>query len=597
MLKKWLLPAFVSCAALAALSCDVGPIVTLDFVGPTEGKRVPPGPVKVKVWWTTASCFMDSMELRVDGGPVGVVGGSPVPDTCVFNWDATGIPRGTRPRLFARAFYSYVSEGVNLNSEESTWINVRVDTGGPELVVVLPAEGDSFYKGTVPIKAWARDTSVGGMSRVEFFVDDVLTDSDSFPERDTWRSFWDASQAAGGNHLVKAVAYNLYDEMAAEQLTVFVRDTITGGGPTYHHGYVDASETWSPGGNPHIVDGDVVFRNGARLTIEPGCIVKFDGFALAIGTQGDAGLTAVGTAAAPILFTSNRPVPSPGDGGGISFGAGVLPGTRLSYCTIEYAGALVYDGAAIYMGGGGIVDEISNCTIRNSAMYGIFCREYAGFGAFRNNVVTANLGYAIHVDAGRAGLLAAGNALTGNDSAGVELYGRISTSATWPDIGVPYVIKDVSVGDSTNDAVLTIENSVEIRFRKTGTLASGQSGKNLRARILADGSAGRIRFTSLAGTPAPGDFCGVSVYEGPSGESEFRKCDFSYGGGSGGDNGMLYVRGRNPVITGCDFGYSKGWGITFTTASVPDTAALKAVNTFHDNGSGAIKWIRLFPGE
>lgn len=590
MFRRWLLAATVFCAGFATLSCDPGAIVTLTFVGPTEGKRVAPGLVNVKVWWTTTDCFMDSVGLSVDGSPVGVVGGSPVPDTCVFAWDATGIPRGTRPRLLARAYYSLVSEGVGVSRVESTWITVRVDTGGPELVVVEPTGGDTFNRGTVPVKAWARDTSVGGMSRVELFVEDVLKDSDSFPESDTWRCFWDAGQAAGGNYRVKVVAYNLYDEVAVEQLTISIRDTTAGSGPTYHHGYVDTSETWRAAGNPHICDADVEFRHGSRLTIEPGCVVKFDDYALRIGTQDSSSLVAAGTAGAPILFTSNKASPAPGDWVGLGFGAYVQAGTRLQHCIIEYAGPRVLQAAAITMGGGGKVDEISDCTIRRGGMYGIYCREYAGFEQFRNNAVTANGGYPLHVDARRADLLDDGNQFSGNDSNGVELYGRVSASATWPVLDAPYVIADVSVGDSTASPVLTIAPGAEVRFKSTGVLRSGLVGRNLNARIIAD----QVTFTTNAAAPAPGGFYGVNVYRSPSGESEFRDCDFSYGGQGSGDVGMLYARDCGPTVTGCDFGFSQNWGIVFHTSQAPDTLALRQQNTFHDNGRGDVKWVRLY---
>ena len=76
--------------------------------------------------------------------------------------------------------------------------------------------------------------------------------------------------------------------------------------------------------------------------------------------------------------------------------------------------------------------------------------------------------------------------------------------------------------------------------------------------------------TSAAGTPGPGDYDGVHVYHGASTESEFRSCDFAYGGQGGGLSSLLYVDDCHPVITGCDFGYSAGWGITLRTAQATD---------------------------
>jgi hypothetical protein len=583
-------------AALLVATCDEDVrSVWMKFVTPLKDQRVPRSVVPVKVQLVVEHCDVDSVILSVDGARVGTDPGRH--DTCYFTWDASDVAPGTRQRLTATVHSVTSAAGTTFQYRDSLSINVLVDTGGPDIRIVSPQDGDTFAKGNVPITVWAKDDGPAGMDRVEFLIDEMLKGTVSAGDRDTWRYTWDASQSNSGSHDVKAKAYNGYGEIAAEAITVAIRDTGSSGGPTYHRGYVDTSDVWSPGGNPHIVNGDVVFHKGARLTIEPGCVVKFDNpFILYFGISGPSGLTAIGRADAQILFTSNQATPAPGDWNGIMFGDSTLAGTRISYCTIEYGGVQGSDGAAISILNGGTVDEISNCTIRQSGMYGVSCMDNSSFGTFSDNVVTSNLGYALRLGPEVAERLEAGNVLTGNGSEGVELRGRLSTSTTWPDIGVPYVMQLVSVGDSTNSPVLTIEPGTEVRFQSQGQLVLGQLGRNLPGRIVADGSAGRITFTSAAGTPAPGDFYGVVVYDGPSDESEFRSCDFAYGGRGSYDAGMLYVHGCSPVITGCDFGYSATWGIAFRTAQVPDTVMLKQVNTFHDNGSGAIKWIRLFPG-
>ena len=47
----------------------------------------------------------------------------------------------------------------------------------------------------------------------------------------------------------------------------------TGAG-TLHKGDVKDGEVWTAAASPHIVEYDVVVRNGAKLTIEPCAIVK-----------------------------------------------------------------------------------------------------------------------------------------------------------------------------------------------------------------------------------------------------------------------------------------------------------------------------------
>jgi len=591
ILGKSVLPALALGALLFVVSCQE-PSATVELVSPKNGARVQPTAIMVRVRWTGVNAVADSIKLFIEGETFPTMGINPMPETVAWVWHPN-VPDGTQRWLVTALYYHGTKDPATRDEWDS--VQVTVDSGRPVVRFVAPADGDTLEKGDVPLKVWAVDGGMSGMDRVEFLVDDVLDGTVTFSSDDTWRHTWEASGAAAGAHSLKAKAYNMDGTVGTATIDVTIRDTTSGGGPTHHGGYVDTSETWSPRGNPHIVDSTVTFRSSAWLTIEPGCIVKFDTGYLAFGTYGASGLTAVGTAAAPILLTSNRAAPAPGNWGGINFGAQLITGTRLSYCTIEYGGYNSDNGAAIAVGGSSRVDEISNCMVRQSGRFGVYCGDNSGFGVFRSNQVTSNRGYGIHVGPQMAELLDDGNVLSGNDSLGVELYGRLSVSTTWPELGVPYVISDVYVYDSTSNPVLTIESGTEIRFKNLGRLRIGNVGVPIPARIVADGTSGRIKFTSAAASPAPGNFYGVYVYGNQIGESEFKSCDFSYGGQNG--DCLLYVKNSNPVITGCDFGYSAGWGISFKTASAPDTMALKAANTFHDNTLGNIKWVPPFPGD
>ena len=80
---------------------------------------------------------------------------------------------------------------------------------------------------------------------------------------------------------------------------------VGGGAGTDHPGgSITANEAWDAAGNPHRVNG-VIHILGATLTVGPGTVVCFDGFGGSlIGTQTGGRVVAVGTAAAPILFTA-----------------------------------------------------------------------------------------------------------------------------------------------------------------------------------------------------------------------------------------------------------------------------------------------------
>ena len=100
----------------------------------------------------------------------------------------------------------------------------------------------------------------------------------------------------------------------------------------------------------YTISGFVHVLNGATLTIQPGTIIKGDYNVLgsSLLVMRGARINAVGTAAAPIVFTSSRPVGQrqPGDWGGLVI-VGNAPGNRSGVVNIEGSGT---DGSAIVSG-------------------------------------------------------------------------------------------------------------------------------------------------------------------------------------------------------------------------------------------------------
>jgi hypothetical protein len=128
---------------------------------------------------------------------------------------------------------------------------------------------------------------------------------------------------------------------------------------------IDADTTWTS--DSCYVLTTLVFVNGATLTIEPGTEIRgLNGSALII--EKDSTIMAEGTAAAPIVFTSNQASPAPGDWGGLvligaattNIGVGMAEGFpvpptyggdddahncgTLSYVRVEYAGFAISEG-------------------------------------------------------------------------------------------------------------------------------------------------------------------------------------------------------------------------------------------------------------
>ena len=106
--------------------------------------------------------------------------------------------------------------------------------------------------------------------------------------------------------------------------------------------YWDTSKTY-------IVDGDIIIRHDATLTIAPGTVVKFE---YDRGIQVEGKLVAQGNASNPVYFTSSRndllcgdtnndgtaTVPVAGDWRWIEFSASSDPSSVIRYAVIEYGG-------------------------------------------------------------------------------------------------------------------------------------------------------------------------------------------------------------------------------------------------------------------
>ncbi|MBL8915472.1 MAG: right-handed parallel beta-helix repeat-containing protein [Archangium sp.] len=126
----------------------------------------------------------------------------------------------------------------------------------------------------------------------------------------------------------------------------------------------------------------------ATLTIEAGTTIKFERGATmqlepSTGTNAStAALVAVGTASAPIVFTSAEAAPAAGNWVGLWFGQTPSALNRIDYATVEFAGGTTgtqgfscnmpgRDEAAILILGEPASGFVTNTTIRSSARHGI----------------------------------------------------------------------------------------------------------------------------------------------------------------------------------------------------------------------------------
>ena len=148
------------------------------------------------------------------------------------------------------------------------------------------------------------------------------------------------------------------------------------GGPLKTDGYLALANS------PYRITRDVVIDNGATLHVEPGVTIQYDQNTAVVVEDG--GITAKGTAEAPILFTASGTSPSPGFyASAIRFAKPTKINSTLAYCILKYADIAL----DIHYG----APEVSFCHIAQNAQAGIYCRNDAA-PAISYNTLTGNKG-------------------------------------------------------------------------------------------------------------------------------------------------------------------------------------------------------------
>ena len=172
-------------------------------------------------------------------------------------------------------------------------------------------------------------------------------------------------------------------------------------------GLIGSSTTWRVAQSPYVLQGDVILDNNATLVIEPGVEVRMEAgasFTLRWGA-----LQALGTAAQPIVVTSNAATPAPGDWSQWRFTAGTVSAqTQLDNVRIAYGSGVVIEGAS---------PVLNNVAIQNHS------------------------GPAIGIDLAASpigrGLSASGNTL----NAIAVPSGTIRSQVVWGLVGIPYLVQ------------------------------------------------------------------------------------------------------------------------------------------------------------
>ncbi|MGH2921405.1 MAG: DUF6531 domain-containing protein, partial [Gaiellaceae bacterium] len=150
-------------------------------------------------------------------------------------------------------------------------------------------------------------------------------------------------------------------------VALFALATPPVAGATNVSGTISTNTTWTAANSPYVMTGNVTVNAGVTLTIEPGVTVQGNVSTRSLTVNGS--LSAAGTSAAPIVFTSTSDSAA-GQWLGITFGTSAGTGT-FTYVNARYGGGGAGgDTSAMLKINGGSV-TIEDSTISQSSTSGV----------------------------------------------------------------------------------------------------------------------------------------------------------------------------------------------------------------------------------
>ncbi|RKH09314.1 hypothetical protein D7V97_16940 [Corallococcus sp. CA053C] len=302
-----------------------------------------------------------------------------------------------------------------------------------------------------------------------------------------------------------------------------------------HQGTVSAPETWSAT-SPHVVSSLDV---NAAVTVEPCAVVSVSsGANIAVNSGGT--FVTQGTQAKPVhiqAVDSGRPW------GQLLVNTGST--VRLTWTTLSQGGNPSSADATVRVRAGADLPGarplfVDHVTIEDSRGPGILLNGTAGFADGSTALTITRSGsearpQPLVINPNALGTLPSGT-YTGNREDAILVGPAIASAtisylggnATVRDLGVPYHVQDLTVGNHDTAATLTLEAGAELRFDPASRLLV-YDGKS--ALIAAGTQARPVVFTSAKATPVAGDWAGLR-FEGTNPTNRLENIRVRYAGGT-----------------------------------------------------------------
>ena len=389
--------------------------------------------------------------------------------------------------------------------------------------------------------------------------------------------------------LLAAVSLNLLAPASASQVPAAQATDVCG--------HITTETTWTVANSPYVVTCDVVVDAGVTLTIEPGVVVKFNGWYEDLWVNGT--LVADGTSSDPITFTSIKDDAVGGDTNGDGSDSSPAPSDWNSLRFNSSSTGSVLDHVVVRYGGGQYAENIwvdttdvtlTNNTIASAGGYGLYFDNVLP-PTLSNNTFISNTNYAAYAAlASNADSIAlSGNTATGNGVNGFGVHGSIAGTVTWDgDDTLPFVVEsDLTVNQG---ATLSLTPGTVVKFRDRyddlwvkGTLMADTTADDpiTFTSIKDDTVGGDTNGDGSASSPAPSDWSSLRFTSSSTG-SVLDHAVVRYGGWEYYEN--VWVDTTDITLTNNTIAHSSYYGLTFDNALPPSLSN----NTFISNTNYAV---------